>query len=206
MRKSLYDARREKILAAAILTFTEFGYERAKVEAIAHDAGVSTATIYNYFKTKPAIFAAMVGRVLEPFEGMFDAVDAVHEPVEAGLMAYARVYWDFMADPRVRAVYRTVSAEVRREPHLGVALYNGAHGLLGRGLRRILEGYRDQGILAFDDVAIAARLLQGMLEHPTLTIPLLQGDDAPPLHDKESYCREAVKAFMCAFDPARGRP
>lgn len=199
MRKSIHEARRERILDAATLTFTEFGYERTKVEAIAQDAGVSTATIYNYFKTKPAIFAAVVERALAPFEGMFEAADVTHSPVEDGLTTYMRSYWNFMANPRVRAIYRTVSAEVRREPHLGTTLYAAAHRLLGTVLRRMLEHYRAEGVLAFDDVAIAARLLQGMLEHPTLTIPLLQGDDAPALHDQEAYCQEALRAFLRAY-------
>ena len=46
MRKSIHEARRARILDAATQTFTEFGYERAKVEAVALDAGVSTATVY----------------------------------------------------------------------------------------------------------------------------------------------------------------
>lgn len=199
MRESIHKARRARILDAATQTFTEFGYERAKVEAIALDAGVSTATVYNYFKTKPAIFAAMVERVLAPFEGLFDTVEYADLPVEDGLMSFVTVYWDFMADPHVRGIYRTVSAEVRREPHLGVTLYAGAHRLLGGALRRVLQRYRAAGHLSFDDVSIAARLLQGMVEHPTLTIPLLQGDDAPPLHPREEYCREAVAAFLCAY-------
>jgi AcrR family transcriptional regulator len=202
MREALHQARRDRILDAAGLTFAEFGYERAKVEAIAHDARVSTATVYNYFQTKPAIFAAVVERALAPFEGLFDEIEADPGPVETGLLAYARVYWRFMADPRIRAIYRTVSAEVQREPHLGPTLYRAAHRLLGGVLRRILERYRADGVLMVGDIPVAARMLQGMIEHATLTIPLLESDQAEPLHPEDSYCAEAVRVFLAAYRQA----
>ena len=51
MRTELHQARRDRILEVAAATFAEFGYERTKVETLAHDAQVSTATVYNYFQT-----------------------------------------------------------------------------------------------------------------------------------------------------------
>ncbi|MDQ0464557.1 AcrR family transcriptional regulator [Caulobacter ginsengisoli] len=199
MRTELHQARRDRILDVAAATFAEFGYERTKVETLAHDAQVSTATVYNYFRTKPAIFAAVVERALAPFLGLFDEIETDEGPAEAVLLAYARLYFRFMSDPRIRGVYRTVSAEVAREPHLGQTLYNQAHGILGGALRRLLSRFAGRGELVFDDVAVTARILQGMLEHVTLTIPLLTSDDAQPLHPEDSYCVEAVRVFLAAY-------
>lgn len=44
--------RREEIIDAAIIEFSENGYDRAKMEEIAHRANIGKSTIYEYFPSK----------------------------------------------------------------------------------------------------------------------------------------------------------
>lgn len=57
------DARPDELLDAAEARFTAEGYTAARVERIAHDAGVTVGTVYRYFPDgKEALFRAVVAR------------------------------------------------------------------------------------------------------------------------------------------------
>ncbi len=56
------EARPEELLDAAEARFLAEGYSSAKVEDIAHDAGVTVGTVYRYFEGKDALFRAVVVR------------------------------------------------------------------------------------------------------------------------------------------------
>ncbi|MBP2367033.1 TetR/AcrR family transcriptional regulator [Pseudonocardia parietis] len=58
-RGGLADKRRA-ILAGALVRFARDGYVRAGMDAIAAEAGVSTRTIYNHFRGKAELFAAVI--------------------------------------------------------------------------------------------------------------------------------------------------
>lgn len=203
MRPELHDLRRDKILRAAHAAFVAKGFTRTRMEEVARGARVANATVYAYFDTKEILFEAVVAQALASYDGLFDAVErTANEDVARSLIAYGRVYFRFMADPTVRGVYRTVSAETVHKPELGMMLYRSAHRLLGGVLQRMLTRYVDQGLLAIAEVPVAARMFEGMIEHVTLTISMLQGDTAPPLHPSETYVPEVVRAFVLAHQPA----
>jgi TetR/AcrR family transcriptional regulator, repressor for uid operon len=50
---------REKIVEAAIVTFSKHGYDRTKMDDIAETANLSKGTIYLYFKSKEELFYAI---------------------------------------------------------------------------------------------------------------------------------------------------
>lgn len=203
MRPELHDQRRDKILRSAHAAFVGKGFTRTRMEEVARGARVANATVYAYFDTKEVLFEAVVAQALASYDGLFDAVErTANDDVARSLNAYGRVYFRFMADPTVRGVYRTVSAETAHKPELGMMLYQSAHRLLGGVLQRMLRRYAAQGLMTVADVAVAARMFEGMIEHVTLTISMLQGDLAPPLHPSETYVPECVRAFLAAHPPA----
>jgi AcrR family transcriptional regulator len=202
MRPELHDQRREKVLRAAHAAFASKGFTRTRMEEVARGARVANATVYAYFETKERLFEAVVAQALASYDGLFDAVErSAGEDVSAALTAFGRVYFRFMADPTVRGIYRTVSAEAAHKPELGMMLYNSAHALLGGVLQRILRLHVEQGRLAIGEIPVAARMFEGMIEHVTLTISMLQGDQAPPLHPAETFVPEVVRAFLAAHAP-----
>jgi TetR/AcrR family transcriptional repressor of mexJK operon len=52
--------RRRRVLDAARRQFHANGYERTSVDAVAADSGVSKMTVYSYFPSKEALFAAVI--------------------------------------------------------------------------------------------------------------------------------------------------
>ncbi|MGI6488853.1 MAG: TetR/AcrR family transcriptional regulator [Syntrophomonadaceae bacterium] len=56
--------RRDNILEAAALVFSEKGYHQARVEEIAVQAGIGKGTVYEYFASKLELFQEMFGTLL----------------------------------------------------------------------------------------------------------------------------------------------
>ncbi len=57
---------RAAIVAAARACFTEVGYERASLRAIARRAGVDPALVHHYFDGKPALFVEVLHMAADP--------------------------------------------------------------------------------------------------------------------------------------------
>jgi AcrR family transcriptional regulator len=104
-RKRGYDAsgRRERaeqartaLLDAALARFLAEGYAATTVNAIAHDAGVSAATIFKTFGGKPGLVRALVQRALEgagpvPAEQRSDALQRDVSDPRALIDAWGRL-------------------------------------------------------------------------------------------------------------------
>ncbi len=75
--------KRERILHAAIQTFSENGYSNATIKQIAKEAGVSFGTVFTYFENKNDLFQASVLEPLEEVKAvMLDVPEPSEEPVE----------------------------------------------------------------------------------------------------------------------------
>lgn len=58
-KKTFYrldDHKKERVMRAAIGEFQACGFERAKIEVIAQNAGIAKGSIYQYFDDKKALF------------------------------------------------------------------------------------------------------------------------------------------------------
>jgi len=64
--EALSEEKRARIMAGAGAVFAADGYEGASMAGIAARAGVSKGTLYNYFPSKAALFAAYVRRCSRP--------------------------------------------------------------------------------------------------------------------------------------------
>ena len=92
-RQGLY---RELILEAAGRIFANRGYDQAKIEEIAREAGLSPATLYTVFEGKAAVFrslheagdAELLRRGNEAARGIDDPLEALLE----GIRGYARYF------------------------------------------------------------------------------------------------------------------
>lgn len=201
MRDELHQQRRARILDAARQVFLTKGFDRATVVEVAKLAKVSSATVYIHFATKDRLFEAATDLALDRYQGLFDEIDRITDGPRVVLTHFAEVYFQFLTEPSVHSTYRIVSMEAAGRPAMASGIYQNAHKLLGAVLRRQLVRLHEAGQLVVADVPMAARLLQGMLEHTALTIPLLQGQTAP-LHPAEPYCAEAVRVFLAGYNPS----
>jgi AcrR family transcriptional regulator len=73
-RPPRYPAKRAAIARAALELFVREGYERASVDAIAAEAGVSKRTVYNHFADKEQLFLAVVGELYAQLMGQAEDI------------------------------------------------------------------------------------------------------------------------------------
>lgn len=68
----LDDDKKERVIRAAIKEFQMHGFEKAKVESIAQNAGVAKGSIYQYFEDKKELFLYSVTWAIEYFMKIID--------------------------------------------------------------------------------------------------------------------------------------
>jgi len=159
-------ARKEEILDAALVEFSDRTYNAVTMERLAECAGLSKAGIYAHFKSKEEIFHALLERLtkqLRDFQCWLPDEDlTLPELVDVYL---DRLYATF-GSPATVSVYRLLLAESARAPELVRRWREDvAHGLRERAQiiiqRNIERGIIRPGVLTehFFPLALAPALL-----------------------------------------------
>ena len=109
--------RQEEILAAAFEVFAAHGYEAARIDDVARQAGIAKGTIYLYFRDKEQLFRAVVRSLLQK---RFDAVAGGFKGTAEQLLRelLSRMYSQVVRNEKVRSIVRLLIAESGRFPQL----------------------------------------------------------------------------------------
>ncbi|MBN1877249.1 MAG: TetR/AcrR family transcriptional regulator [Anaerolineae bacterium] len=83
------EERTEQIIEAALKVFAERGVEKARMEDIGAEAGLSKATLYLYFKTKDALIGVIMRRLFAYMLRGFQTLDATEGLVKERLRGFA---------------------------------------------------------------------------------------------------------------------
>lgn len=193
------DPRRLAIVRHARKAFVSEGYAGAKVEPIARDAGVSTATLYSLFDGKADLFSAVIKDAATEFTRQMDLVGADEGPARAQLIQFATAYAQFMADPFIRAVFRLVMAERPRFRVVATEFFEKGRSDFGGQLIKILRALDERGELKVERPSWAAGQLMGMIEHPVFFMPLVTGDEVMTVRNTECIAADAVETFLARY-------
>ena len=195
----IHDAKREIIVRHARRAFTAEGYTGARIEPIARDAGVSTATIYALFDGKEELFAAVIEDSAVEFHRLMSRVRAVNGPARERLICFATTYAAFIADPFVRGVFRMVMAERRRFNEVALKFFDRGKADFGKVLIDALNEMVETGELRLERASWAAGQLMGMIEHPVFFMPLVTGDEVLPVRAVNQIASDAVETFLARY-------
>lgn len=126
------EVRKQQILDAALLEFSDHGFGAATVEQIAKRVGLSKAGLYAHFKSKDEIFETLVTRVLSPSWTANEWRTRENQPLKQTIdefidSAYARI-----TDPSLTAVLRLLISESGRAP-----------GIISQWKQAIIQPYFD---------------------------------------------------------------
>ncbi|SRR5579871_677252 len=92
---------RAAILKAAAQQFSSHGIAGARIDDIAHEAGVNKALLYYYFTDKERLYGAVLDHAFSGMkEKVFAALDSDLPPRDK-LRAYVGAYFDFIASNQV---------------------------------------------------------------------------------------------------------
>jgi TetR/AcrR family fatty acid metabolism transcriptional regulator len=75
------DRKRREILQAAMRVFARDGYHRAKMEAVAEEAGIGKGTVYEYFKSKTDLFLVLHDHMLAELKDFYTKeLEGIQQP------------------------------------------------------------------------------------------------------------------------------
>lgn len=194
------DPKRQTILRYARKAFVTEGYAATKIEPIAREAGVSTATLYALFDGKAQLFSAVIDDAAEDFDARMAGIRTLEGDARQQLVGFGEAYADFMSDPFVRAVFRLVMAERPRFQPVARRFFDRGRSAFGATLIGILIAQSKAGALrAVERPSWAAGHLMGMIEHPLFFVPLVTGDEIRVQRSNSEVVQDAVDTFMGRF-------
>ena len=157
------DHRRPEILAAARELFAELGYEKTAVGEIARRAGVSEATVYKYFQSKPELVRQVFHDWMDPKIAIVEAGLPQVEGVRARLKLIC--VWHLHEMRRSPGLFRLVYRELRWDNYEGSALHQLNRRYANAVVWIVEEGVKAGEIDARTDPRLIRDLLFGGLEH-----------------------------------------
>ena len=196
-------AKRRQILEGARRAFFAAGFEAASMGDIARAAGVSKGTLYVYFDSKEALFAALVEETKRQSAEQRAPLRTDGPDVAATLTAFAADLILRMTRPDHLRMVRMVFGVAERFPGPARSLYE-AGPRHGAGLlAAYLADLAAAGRIGVADPDRAAWLFLAMVVHPAMTRVGLGGEPAPDRAEAEALAAEAVAVFLAAH-PLRG--
>lgn len=112
------EVRKQQILDAALVEFSEHGFGAATVEQIAKRVGLSKAGLYAHFKSKDEIFETLVTRVLSPSWTADEWKTRENQPLKQTVDAFIDNAYARITDPSLTAVLRLLISESGRAPEI----------------------------------------------------------------------------------------
>lgn len=132
-----------EILAAGIEEFGEHGFERARLDRIAAKAGIAKGTIYLYFSSKEALFAAAVEEhVVNLMEETESDLTSFNGPTEELIRRLLTRVYAKIVTAENQALMRILISESHRVPQVAEKYHDMA---LARGIA-ILQAVIARGI------------------------------------------------------------
>jgi len=194
--------RRDLVLSAAEQVFVELGYTAASMDDIARRARMSKKTLYRFFETKEALFAAVIAARRAELDATIDSDDVAEtRPPETVLRLLLTKVACFVLAPRQAALYRLVLAESHRAPELARAFHHDGPNKACQMLNDWLASQHARGNLHIADPSSAAGMLFSMVVgEPQMRV--LVGDCCAPERDQiEQRVAQAVELFMRGARP-----
>lgn len=194
--------RRLAILALARKSFLERGYAGTSMSAIAAELGGSKATLWSYFRSKEALFEAVVDDATSEFRRELTDLLQPSPDLGATVLAFARGLLTKVTSREACQLYRLVAAEVARSPEVG-AIFARVPQRTRQLLADFFAGAMDDGQMRRDDPAVAAHALTYLCMG--LQQRMLWGGAAPSPAEIEAEAHMATGIFLRAYAPeARG--
>ena len=191
-----------RILEAARSHFYAHGLERASVDAIAADAGVSKMTIYSNFGSKEGLFEAVVqertGRVMGGSAGV-EALDPM-QPRKA-LLTVGEQFLALTREEDALGKFRSLYGAAGSQPEACRAFYRQGAERLVSELAVYLRRANEAGTLRVKHPRLAADLFLAMFLGDGHIRGLLMLE-MPDARENKALLREAVRVFIAAYAEA----
>jgi len=156
--------RKDRIMEAALRIFAEKGFQNTTITEISKEAGVSEATIYEYFGTKEDLLFSIPEKIsndgFEEMERILPYIEDVEGRIRAMLKGYMQLY---QSNPHYSALVllQLMSNRRFRQTAAHAAIRRSAHNLLSC----IREGVDDGTFKKDSNPYLIRSMLLGTIEH-----------------------------------------
>jgi len=194
--------KRQSILDAAAVVFSEDGFAGASIDAIASKAGVSRQTVYNQHGDKEKLFKAVVADITDRssagFFRILESFPVAPTDLEAELTVFSvSLLRKALCDPNGRWLRKLVETEGARYPELFASWREYGPGKKYPAVAARLAQLAHAGYLELDDPALAARQFMALLATDLRNDQQL-GRSTPDA-ELQVMAANAVKTFLRAF-------
>jgi AcrR family transcriptional regulator len=157
---------REALLAAALDVFLAHGFQAARIEDIAHRAGVGKGSVYLHFATKEELFQAVIDAGvlarLEQAEAFANDFSGRASELLATMFHNNLIeFWDSTSS----GIHKLVVAESQRFPELAASYHDSITRRARSLIEQMLQLGIDQGEFRQVDVPYTARLILDALDN-----------------------------------------
>lgn len=198
--KKKTEVKRQAIIDVAAEVFREKGFERTSMAEICRRVGFSSATLYNYFTSKEALFVEIMTKANEAeFTAVHQALE-VRDDVAEALRHFGERLLTFVYAPDVMAVRRLVTANFGDSEFSRTCYEMGPKRAINE-LSVFFLAAMKEGKLRQCDPLVAAMHLRGLLEAELLDAFIFQFAEAVSAERIKGIVERAVSVFMAAYGP-----
>jgi AcrR family transcriptional regulator len=188
-----------EICAAALEVFAEKGFAGARLDEIAHRAGVSKGTLYLYFKDKNELFREVVRDTIGPDIGSAAAIAAVPDlPFAQSVRMLLSRFAEITATVPVGPVAKMVISESRNFPRLAKVWHDEVVSKAIGLLVSIIEKAQERGEVRPGDPRLHAFSLMGPMMIGILWRETLQPAGGAPI-DIEAMAKQHSETILAGL-------
>jgi AcrR family transcriptional regulator len=141
--------RREQLIRTAATVFARHGYDGATTAAIAAAAGITEPVLYRHFESKQALFAAIVGELLDKLSQRWQAVATAGTDAVQQLRLAAAEYGRAITD--LPDFYRVLNGAIlTSQDHAVQQLIQDYYRKTEQHLSSLIERGQQQGVFRDD--------------------------------------------------------
>jgi TetR/AcrR family transcriptional repressor of mexJK operon len=154
----------QSILDVARQLFLSEGYANTAMDTIATSAGVSKGTLYARYADKPALFRAVVSKMLDTSRPLStDELVFGSGPVAEQMYRFGSIFLERMLTPDAMGFDKVINAEAHNFPELALEFaQQGYEAVVRRLSARIDATTRDEGWPASDPHTMAKAYVTGL--------------------------------------------
>lgn len=188
--------RRDTIVSAAREAFLSTGYAAMSMSNLQQTLGGSKSTLWRYFPSKEALFAAVLEDAAEELHGELADILATDMSLEEGVNDFARTFIATIGTPQALALWRLVAAEGERFPELGRLFYERAGAYPEEMLAHFLQKFIAVELRDEDPREMAEVLISLCATHMQRQLFGISGDSAQA---RVTAARRYAEIFLRAF-------
>ncbi|MEM8672836.1 MAG: TetR/AcrR family transcriptional regulator [Cyanobacteria bacterium P01_G01_bin.67] len=189
---------RQKILEAAQKIFLTTGFSNTSMDEVARQAKVSKNTIYNHFKSKNALFEAIITDLSQNLLTSLLTPAIRTAAPETALTLFATRFLEVIMSEPALALKRLVLAEALRFPKLGELFYRSGPERAIQGLAEYLTEQNEKQTLAISEPLAAAEQFLNTLTGFRLIRNLLGIKADSSLEERDRFIMQVVSNFLKA--------